>query len=34
LVKNGFTDAGAFRDLVHGGRVIPLRDEHFAGCTQ
>jgi hypothetical protein len=34
LVEDGFADAGPLGDLVHGGGVVALRDEHLARRVQ
>ncbi len=34
LVEHRLGDPGAFGDVVHGGRVIALRDEHLEGGRQ
>ncbi|GHD69840.1 hypothetical protein GCM10010317_076190 [Streptomyces mirabilis] len=34
LVENRLADARALGDVVHGGRVIPLRNEYFLGGAE
>jgi len=34
LVQNWLADPGAVGDVVHGGGVVPLHDEHLAGSDE